>query len=128
MKAFLLFLVLLISGCSTLKTGSNNVTLDACKGSSCESRFSIHSSKEEWIEQLVFELEVPLEMGILKNTRAGSRPYLGVGYSSEHPLLIFVPIGQKVSEVPMNVIIIHQAPHTIKLKLKSPSISVEPTR
>ena len=130
----LLFSLVLISACSTLKMGNDHyITLVACQqATSCENSFLIHSFRKVYVDQLIFEAEVPLiGEGFIKNTRAGSQPYLGAGFNSEHPLALIVPIGQQLGKNDrMRVSIIHAAPRPMKLKLKYPlGISVEePTR
>lgn len=124
---------LVLPGCSTLKVGSgsgNLITLEACSGSSCETSFLVHSVNTGYLEQVVFEGEVPLiNEGIIKNTRAGGRPFLGVGFNSDYPLLVIVPIGQYIQKEGMRVTIVHMAPKAIKLKLMYPTdASIEPTR
>ena len=125
-----LFSIIMLAGCSTLKMHSDDViNLEACKDSSCETSFLIHSSKEEWLEQVIFESETPLvDTGVLKNTCVDGHVPLGVGYSSENPLLVLVPIGQQLGKG-LKVSIIHSAPTVIKLRLKYPlGISINPTR
>lgn len=109
---------------------NDSIILDACSGSSCTTSFLIHSvQKKGYLEQLVFESEISLiDAGLIKNTCVEGHVPLGVGFNSEYPLLVLVPIGQKTSE-DLKVSIIHTAPTAIKLRLKYPKdVALKPTR
>lgn len=109
------------------------ITLDACGQSTCENRFLVHSSNEEYLEQLVFKAGVPLiDTGIIKNTCVSGKVPLGIAFNSDHRYAVLVPIGFNTSKdlKDFEVSITHDAQRSINLWLIYPKkgISVEPIR
>lgn len=131
MKIFLVFVACLMVGCTTFRTGSGNneITLEACNASKCEETFLVGSSGNEWLEQLVLKSELSLlDKDVIKNTVVNGKLPMGVGFSTENPLLVYIPVMEYRKKRTI-LKLIYTSSENVKLKLVyPPDVSLRPTR